>query len=296
MMTPYQFAERYWYLPVPIVSQSNEVVRWEYPIRVNQYRLSERISKAKEPEKYDAGTTAFLAEFGGKYTPFNNTPKDDATEEIKVFVKKADETVETRTYKPADKWKLYGIATQAIWGKGSPEDVQITLQLAVRFGLIAADKIQEYCDAGKVGLDCNGFVGRYMETVLGKKTTANSPIDHLLLQGRPITKFEEINDVSIYVLGLVDAANKVIPQYSGGQIGHVMITNPFHFNKELNTEYIDQYSDKKFYRRLNVVESTGGNGLVSSDYMLLNNEKGVFTVFRGIKQQPMRVRMSRVWI
>ncbi|HYP49721.1 MAG TPA: hypothetical protein VEQ34_02180, partial [Pyrinomonadaceae bacterium] len=164
------------------------------------------------------------------------------------------------------------------------------------FGLIAADKIQQYCDAGKVGLDCNGFVGRYMQTVLGKKTTANSPIDHLILQGRAITKFEEINDVSIYVLGLVDSKNKVIPQYSEGDIGHVMITNPFHSNAQLQTEYIDQYRDGKFYRRLNVVESTGGNGLVSSDYMLLGNENGVFTVFRGVKQQRMRVRMSRVWI
>lgn len=296
MMTPYQFAELYWYLPVPIVSQNNEVLRWEYPIKVNQYRLSERISKKNEPEKYDARTTAFLAEFGGKFTPFNQSAKDDATEEIKVFVKKADQTIETRTYKPAEKWKLYEIATRAIWGKGSPEDAQVTLQLAVRFGLIAADRIQQYCDAGKVGLDCNGFVGRYMQTVLGKKTTANSPIDHLLLQGRPITKFEEINDISIYVFGLVDAAGKVIPQYSGNQVGHVMITNPFHSNKDLQTEYIDQYSDKKFYRRLNVVESTGGNGLVNSDYMLLENNNGVFTVFRGIKQHSMRVRISRVWI
>jgi hypothetical protein len=295
MMTPYEYAQLYWYLPVPIVNQKNEILRWEQ-VRVSKYRLAERISKPKEPEKYDARTTEFMAEFGGKFTPFNNTPKDDATEEIKVYVKKTDDTVETKTYKPADKWTLYGIATQAIWGKGSPEDVQITLQLAVRFGLIAADRIQEYCDSGKIGLDCNGFVGRYMQAVLGKKTSANSPIDYLLLQGRPITKFEEINDVSIYVFGLVDAANKVIPQYSGGAIGHVMITNPFHGNAEMKTEYLDQYRDGKFYRRLNVVESTGGSGLVSSDYMLLDNQNGVFTVFRGVKQQPMRVRISRVWI
>jgi hypothetical protein len=295
MMTPYEYAQLYWHLPVPIVSQTNEIIRWEQ-VRVSQYRLAQKISKKGEPEKYDPQTTEFLAEFDKKFNPFNYNPKDDATEELKVFVKKVDGRVETYYYKPADKWKLYGIATQAIWGKGSPEDVQITLQLAVRFGLIAADRIQEYCDAGKIGLDCNGFVGRYMQTVLGKKTSANSPIDYILLQGRPITRFDEINDISIYVFGLVDGSNKVIPQYSGRDIGHVMITNPFHFNKELNTEYIDQYSDKKFYRRLNVVESTGGNGLVSSDYMLLNNENGVFTVFRGIKQQPMRVRISRVWI
>lgn len=295
-MTPYQFAELYWYLSIPIVNENNEVVRWEEPIRVSKYRLAKKISKENEPEKYDADTTSFLTEFGKKFTPFNNNPKDDATEEIKIYVKNMDGGIETRTYKPADKWKLYSIATQAIWGKGSPEDIQITLQLAVRFGLIDADRIQEYCDAGKIGLDCNGFVGRYMQTVLKKNTSANSPIDHILLQGRPVTKMDEINDVSIYVFGLVDAAGKVIAQYSGGDIGHVMITNPFHFNKDMKTEYIDQYTDGKFYRRLNVVESTGGKGLVTSDYMLLSVNNGVFTVFRGSKQQTMRVRISRVWI
>jgi hypothetical protein len=294
MMTPYQFAQLYWHLPVPIVGQNNEIIRWEQ-VRVSKYRLSERISKSNEPEKYDPRTTEFLAEFGGKYNPFNNTAKDDATEEIKVYVKKADDTVETRTYKPAQKWKLYGIATQAIWGKGSPEDVQVTLQLAVRFGLIAADRIQEYCDSGKVGLDCNGFVGTYMKTVLGKGSGANTLIDNLVQQGRPINRVEEIDDVSIYVLGLVDGGNRVIPQYSGGVMGHVMITSPFH-GGGMKTELIGQYRDTKFYRRLTVIESTGGKGLVESDYLILSNENGVFTVFRGSKQETMRVRMSRVWV
>jgi cell wall-associated NlpC family hydrolase len=294
MMTPYQFAQLYWHLSVPIVNQNNEIVRWEEQIRVSKYRLAERLKQ--ETEAYDAPTTAFLAEFGGKFTPFNNTTKDDKTEEIKVFVKKTDGAIEAKTYKPAEKWKLYGVATRAIWGKGSPEDVQITLQLAVRFGLIAADRIQEYCDAGKVGLDCNGFVGRYMQTVLGKKTTANSLIDHLMMQGRPITKLEEIDDVSIYILGYVDGAGKVIAQYSGGEIGHVMITNPFH-RGGMKTELIGQHTDKKFYRRLTVVESTGGKGLVESDYLILDHKtNGVFTVFRGSQQRTMPVRITRVWI
>lgn len=294
MMTPYQFAQLYWYLSVPIVNQNNEVIRWEEPIRVSKYRLAERLKQ--ETEAYDEKTTAFLAEFGGKFAPFNNTTKDDATEEIKVYVKKNDGAIETRTYKPAEKWKLYEIATRAIWGKGSPEDVQITLQLAVRFGLITADRIQEYCDSGKVGLDCNGFVGRYMQTVLGKKTSANSLIDHLMLQGRPITKLEEIDDVSIYILGYVDGAGNVIPQYSGGEIGHVMITNPFH-SGGMKTELIGQHTDKKFYRRLTVIESTGGKGLVESDYLILDHKtNGVFTVFRGSQQRTMPVRITRVWI
>jgi hypothetical protein len=250
-----------------------------------------------EPEKYDSNTTSFLAEFGGKFKPFNNTKKDDATEEIKVFVKKADDTVETQVFKPAQWQKLYWIATQAIWGKGSPEYIQITLQLAVRFGLVTAEGLQAYCDAGKVGLDCNGFVGTYMNAVLGKNNVgANSPIDHIVLQGRPITKPEEIDDVSIYVLGLVDGNDRVIPQFSGGQMGHVMITSPF-YGGGMNTQLIGEYTDKKFYRRLTVIESTGGNGLVESDYLILSHKpNGVFTVFRGVKQQPMRVRISRVWI
>jgi hypothetical protein len=293
MMTPFTFAQRYWYLPVPIVNQNNEINRWE-SVRVSKYRLAVRTSQ--NPETYDSVTTNALSEFRNVFQPFDNNKKNDATEEIRVFVKNADNSVETMIFKPADSKKLFRLATRAMWGKGTPEEVQITLQLAVRFGLINANQLQDYCDSGKVGLDCNGFVGTYMRDILGKSVEGNSLISSLFQQGRPINSLDEIDEVSIYIFGLVDGSNTVIPQYSGGHMGHVMITNP-HGGITGTSQYIGEYKNsKKFYRRLTVIESTGGSGLVESDYLLMKCVNGVFTVFRGCKQSSIPVRISRVWI
>jgi len=81
-----------------------------------------------------------------------------------------------------------GLAKKAIWGKGTPERCQITLQLALRYGLAAdVQAVRKYCEDGKIGLDCNGFVGAYMRDVLGKNVDHNTPVDSLLTTGRPIT-------------------------------------------------------------------------------------------------------------
>src|SRR6185369_11419787 len=104
MMTPYEFAQLYWALPVAIVNEKNELQGWEIA-RVSQYRLATRISK--EPETYDSVTVGALTEFHNAVRPFAN--KD--TKEIKVFVKKADDTVETRTFLASEKSKLDRIAS-----------------------------------------------------------------------------------------------------------------------------------------------------------------------------------------
>lgn len=286
-ITPLNYAQFYQALPVPIVNEKNEIARWE-TVRVSQYRLAVRTSK--EPETYDAATTAALSEFQNKFKPFAGKA---AGEVFKVFVKHYDDSVETLTFNQSQNNKLRRLATRALWGKGTPEEAQITLQLAVRFKLIAEDGLQKYCDDGRIGLDCNGFVGTYMRDVLGLNVSENSLINNLYQAGRPVKKIEEVNGLNLFVMGLVDAGNQVIAQFSGGSQGHVVITTPTGFSA------IGQYGGK-FYPAVRVVESTGGRGLIESDYLLLsvdkanNVETGVFNVFRGSKQQRMRVRISRL--
>src|SRR5581483_10161720 len=61
-----------------------------------------------------------------------------------------------------DTWKeVWFHARKAFIGKGSPEDAQVTLQLADRFGLLGGGTLQAYCDK-YLGLDCNGFAGNYL--------------------------------------------------------------------------------------------------------------------------------------
>jgi hypothetical protein len=46
-------------------------------------------------------------------------------------------------------------------GKGMPDDIRLTLRLAVRHGKAHKGRLQEFCN-NYIGLDCNGFVGNYM--------------------------------------------------------------------------------------------------------------------------------------
>jgi hypothetical protein len=52
---------------------------------------------------------------------------------------------------------------QPFQGKGSPEEIEMVLKLAVGCGLLnpTLGDLQRYCDEN-IGLDCNGFVGNYV--------------------------------------------------------------------------------------------------------------------------------------
>jgi hypothetical protein len=295
MLTPFQFAQRYWGMSVPIVNERNEITRW-LPVRVGKYRLV-RPGAEDSGNTYDRVTTDALGEIERVFQPFDNNKNNDATEEFKVFYQKADGAVETLTFKPtaADRLQLMNLAKRAVWGKASPEEVQIALQLVVRFGLRTAEGLQEYCDSGRIGLDCNGFVGNYLKQVLEMDVTPSDTMDVYFKKGREITSLDEIDNVSIYILGRVDpATKKLIPRQVNGQIAHIMISNPF--GGLAGNTHIGQRG-KKFYRRLRVVESAGGGtGLIESDYLLLSCADGVFNVFRQFKGKSLPVRIRRVFV
>lgn len=61
------------------------------------------------------------------------------------------------------KQRIYNAYT----GKGGPEDIQLTLRLAIRFGLVAADttSLKAYCDK-YIGIDCSAFVCNYANWAL----------------------------------------------------------------------------------------------------------------------------------
>jgi hypothetical protein len=75
--------------------------------------------------------------------------------------------------------------------------------------------------------------------------------------------------------------------------GHIMTTQPGTFRKvpsfaAVGKIYTDVWS-------ICVIESTGGVGLVASPYHILNvNRHGVFSVFRGSKNEKMFVKIARL--
>ncbi|HYZ87648.1 MAG TPA: hypothetical protein VE621_24745, partial [Bryobacteraceae bacterium] len=130
---------------------------------------------------------------------------------IQVVVKNIDGTIETRVYR-SDK-EIALAATSAFWGKGTPEEVQITLQLRYRFQKTTF-KLADFVKAYFIGLDCNGFVGNYIWRVWNNNDwyrTSEVPLGPnvqitTLMQkaGTPVTKLEDLvaDRNGIYIMAL----------------------------------------------------------------------------------------------
>ena len=169
---------------------------------------------------------------------------------ITVWVKTIAGDIVSKTYH--SRLELAENVNDPFYGKGSPEEVQVVLQLAVRYGVFPREKVQIYCDNGNIGLDCNGFVGNYLRhvrqglpwdvdarTSLQKKTEfdANSTI-RSIMKGRdrnrtqPVNTIEEIqqNTWSIHLLAMANAHGTIHDQVrdSDGTVshGHIMISEP----------------------------------------------------------------------
>lgn len=184
-----------------------------------------------------------------------------------------------------------GFAVYCFLGKGAPEHCQIVLQLADHWGL-APQGLQAYADSA-LGLDCNGFVGNYIWH--GKKRNPwskggfrdlkgpDSLISHFFTGSTFVSRWEDINPSTTYLLGMVNGAGQIVPGGGGPKTaGHIMITEP---GKSSNGHF-DTYSP-----RLWVVESTAGAirpGLTEGWYECLDYDKktGVFTLERGADIQP----------
>lgn len=286
---------------VPIVNEKDERTGWQ-KVDINKYLLTMQDNKEGKPEHYNIQNSknGLGALYGKLHEHF---AKPGAS--IKVFIASAE--VDERVFKSFN--EIWYYASKAFWGKGSPEEIQITLQLVLRFNLATPQTLQVYCDEkidglaqGRIGLDCNGFVGNYLEhgsrgmTWDGHKVgfqayEANTDIQSIMSKlGAEVKSINDINLHDTYVMGLVDPITKrVIARYAGGHTGHIVITTPFTF---IATDGI------KRSIKMKVVESTLDAGLTESDYMLLSGKDYVFTVSRGSKKgtayEKMNVRMRPV--
>jgi hypothetical protein len=299
-MTPKEYLARYRALPVYIYSeeQAKAAVGEQLPpggkwqtVDVHGYRLG------LKPEGDAKG------DFVRKVKPHIDNKKESIT----VWVKNAQNTVEAKTYK--SKSELWENAVDSFYGKGSPEEVQVTLQLAVRYGLIKAEALQQYCDNGNIGLDCNGFVGNFLRHVKlglpwhsdpGKKQArseahASAQIAQLL-NSKMTTPVNDMEDIvahkdSSFIFAMCDKNGKVKDRFprpgKKDGVGHIMISNP----RSLLLVY---WAVQPWYK-ITVLEATGGIGLAESEYNFLEDrDKGVFNVHRGSKHQNMTVRISRI--
>jgi hypothetical protein len=307
-MGPREYASKYWEMKVPILNDDNELVRWE-DVNFNKYRL--HMGWLTDPVVFPPGHSEFLSALQTYATRLfkQNKPlllrvKNVWGEPHYISISTIEE-LKKRWYK----------ATAAFSGKGSPEDVQLTLQLAARCGL-APDGLQAYCDKkvdtyARLGLDCNGFVGNYLhyrsdarkwswdapKPAPGPDTGINDLITHF--GAKPVTNVEEMRNSRIFLIGLVDpATNLIINQFSStGGVGHIIITEAINWGTKAVYPPVPQRYLNGRYMHYSTVESTPTVGLSPSIYGILNiNNNSVATVWRNYSQLPANLNLLNVKI
>ena len=296
-MTPTEYARKYWNLSVPIINDDNQIVNYE-PVRFGKYRLYTGWNPKKDggggppPGQSDlySAINTYAHGFFNKKKPL----------ELRVRNVWGAETF--LTYRS---WKEFQPAVtramQAFSGKGSPEDVQLTLQLARRVGIVAQGGLQQYCDERvdpnypRLGLDCNGFVGNYLRyrnssTIWWDVDPVSSSqiingdmgITSIVtkLSPQPVKNVDDMVTPKMHVLAMVDKSGVVIDG-GFGPVGHIMITEATHWGyHDALSPMPKEYLGKR-YLTYSGVEATPAVGLSDFKYTILKmNDNGVATVWR----------------
>ena len=313
-ITPKDYAAKYHELEVLVYTdkQAKEAKDGAVPpgstwtkVNLKQYLLWDSGKEAREQHEKN------LSEFKGKYLSYINDPGETIT----VWVKTTDGNVVSKTY--SSRAEIAENVNDPFYGKGNPEEVQIVLQLAVRYGLIKADDLQSYCDS-KLGLDCTGFVGNYTRHVWqgkpwesdfhqDKKKSKPTEIDAnafiATIMGfasvtQAVTTVEDIKSkpLSTYVFAITDGSGTVKDHFKVGDkltVGHIVITQPSTYSTTPSFKY--QGKEYKDVPTLTVLEATGQKGLVESNYLLLSVSKtGIFSVYRGSKNEVKTMKVVRL--
>ncbi len=294
-MTPREFASKYWELDLYTVAKESPLDavpaagaenlpppgQWQ-KMRVASYRLGE-------------ASGGYRSAFWSEIKTFVDKKGKEA---ITVVVKTIWGKQETKTFLTPN--ELAYTAVAPFYGKGSPEEVQIMLQLRNRFQKVKLS-LADFTKAAFIGLDCNGFVGNYIQrAVKGShwhRRSATDPgpstyIASLMKLGTRIKSMDQLNSTTdIFLLAMTDGAGNIIDQIKsttaeGGvsvEHGHIMITEPATIQKVGEEIHVK------------VLESAGGVGLVESIYRIQSvTPKGVFRVFRGSKSSHMNVAITKL--
>jgi hypothetical protein len=187
-------------------------------------------------------------------------------------------------------------------GKGSPEQAQIAIQLTYRFHKTIFTP-EQFVSKDFVGLDCNGFVGNYIQRVVKGQgwQQANNDADPgpttgigglLDFQGpaNQMTDIKDLRPADTYILGFCTPDGTVLDpdKQHPTRWGHVMITEPGTLAKMPNNVLVS------------VVEATASANrkLRVLLYTILSSRRQangtVFKILRGT--EPMDVRIARLRI
>ena len=284
-MTPLEFAQRYFALDTFIFEQSLGGAAAPYVppqgwnrLRVDNYRLG------ASPWDDKFWTENIAAHFRAPVT---------------VRIKSIGDEIVDHTFATAASARRH--FHPPFVGKGTPEQAQIAIQLVYRFRPVSTT-LEQFAARNFIGLDCNGFIGNYVQRVVQEQDWLAADNDHdpgpttliddlLHGQGKMISTIQEIKPEGTYLLGWCRADGSIRdPSHDHPtDFGHIMITEP-------NT-----LQSTRAGLLIGVTEATaaGDGKLRHLPYFLRDSvtraEHGsVFRVQRGVGGSDMDVRISRM--
>jgi len=282
-LSPVGYANRYLNLQVPFDDGTTSV-------RISKYHIGS--PKAEQGALWQALKEHFL-----------RNQRRDASWRLRLRVNS-----ETAEFSSAH--DMLHRAANPFWGKGSPEDCQIVLQLAVILGRVPGrDSLQAYAD-NNLGLDCNGFVGNYLFRVVDGNGWRSDASDRAIGPSSTITQImekpgrvvikspDEIMPAKIHILGEVDGQYKTMPGGPSAAPGHIVMTEPGRYRENFMSMDLD-LADQGVLGSpaLWCTESAGGSGLVQSWYTFTQLRAGgrtidgVFRVHRGNRGRFLNFRV-----
>lgn len=292
-MTPAEYAARY--LPV-LVPGSAEAL----PINVERYHIG-------------APTAAQQKLWGALGDHFRAKQKKTPSYRLRLIVNRTPLEI-------AGREEIRMPAVRPFYGKGSPEDCQIVLQLATLLGLTTPERLQHWAN-DNIGLDCNGFVGNYLFHVVLKadwRVNADSKT-----QPGPSTNIQKIfrwaagdkedkalddlgslDPLRMHILAKVDDNGEVMPGGPNSASGHIAITEPGQFMKQSFVSdsmggYDLTMAKQGMYNKLAVrtVESNGPVIGVRQHWLVFTQQlkpKTIFEVRRDHIRKPSRMKIAAV--
>jgi hypothetical protein len=213
-MTPWEYALRY--LPVQVPGPAEA-----YPISIARYHIG-------------APTAAQQQLWGALGDHLSSHQKTKPAYRLELIVNGARIQVGKRD-------EIRMSAVRPFYGKGSPEDCQIVLQLALLLRLTTPERLQAWADTN-LGLDCNGFVGNYIfHDVMGqdwrmnageKQPGPSTNIATIFQWAAGSGDFNALDDLATiepsrsYLIVRADSHGRVIPGGPNSTVGHIAITQP----------------------------------------------------------------------
>jgi hypothetical protein len=229
--------------------------------------------------------------------------RSESTLSVNVYVKGSG-TVTSYDFSSRDEIKF--TALNAFWGKASPEEMQVTVQLLDRFGVKTRAELTAYCASENIGVDCSGFVGNYIARELGTtawhtqvatgavgpKMKSNAIFNSY--NANRVTDVTQLNTSKRYVLGYCDNNGR---PHGSSPTGHITISaKP---RQDQLTCIASDGGGQGSMGRLTISESTGGIGVITSEYSIRESQRegtanAYFKIYRGSKASVLNFAIAAI--